>query len=314
MRILILNPNQIKKYNWGNQLFKNAFSRHHDVVYYGPGFPDYNKTITVPKLLLNLKKKKKQDFDLIITYESKWSRIFKGLGEVDDIPKAHIVSDYIKPRKGFKGFAIWPTVDKLLKEAKPDIIFARTIRDVGDLKRNLGFENVFYLPFSVEINKYKNMNLNRDIDAMATFTTRPDVYPLRRKIQTMLGGMPIKTFTKRVINSGYIKTLNRSKIFANSGGVNYVSLTMKFTEVLACGTLLITEEPNDMQVAGFKNGKHFVVFKGLNDLKKKINYYLKHEKERKRIALEGMKFVRSNHNNDIRVKQFIDKIHEKLLC
>jgi len=88
---------------------------------------------------------------------------------------------------------------------------------------------------------------------------------------------------------------------------------MKFTEVLACGTLLITVKPEDMQAAGFKNGEHFVVFKGLDDLKKKINYYLKHEKERKKIALKGMKFVHSHHNNDIRVKQFIDKIHERLL-
>jgi spore maturation protein CgeB len=129
----------------------------------------------------------------------------------------------------------------------------------------------------------------------------------------MLNGMPITTFTKRVVNNEYINTLNRSKIFANSGGVGYVGLSMKFTEVLACGTFLITEEPNDMQAAGFKNGEHFVVFKDLNDLKRKINYYLKHEKERKEIALKGMKFVNANHNNDIRVKQFIDKIHEKVL-
>ena len=306
MRILLINPNHIKRYNWGNQLFKNAFSRHHDVVYYGPGFPNYNENLTIPKLLL----KKKKEFDLIITYESKWSRIFKGMGDVD-IPKAHIVSDYIKPRKGFRGFAVWPTINKLLKEAKHDIIFTRTMRDVKDLKKNLDFKNVFFLPFSVETSLYKDMNLNRDIDVMATFTTRPDVYPLRRKIQAMLSGMPIITFTKKVANNRYINTLNKSKIFANSGGVNYVSLSMKFTEVLACGTLLITEEPEDMQAAGFKNGKHFVVFKGLVDLKKKINYYLKHEKERKKIALKGMKFVHSNHNNDIRVKQFIDKIYER---
>jgi len=312
MKILILNPNQINRYNWGHQLFKNAFARHHDVVYYGEGFPKYNENMSVPRLLSKMKKKWKKDFDLIVTYESKWMRVFKGLADVD-IPKAHIVIDYHKPRKGFKGFSTCPTVDGLLKKNKPDIIFARSIRYVEDLKRNLDFEKIFFLPFSVETDLYRNMNLNRNIDAMATFTTRPFVYPLRKKIQTMLNKMPITTFTKRVANNGYINILNRSKIFANSGEVGYVGLTMKFTEVLACGTLLITEEPNDMQAAGFKNGEHFVVFKGLDDLKRKINYYLKHEKERKKIALEGMKFVHSHHNNDIRVEQFINKVKKEIL-
>ncbi len=196
---------------------------------------------------------------------------------------------------------------------KPDIIFTRSVRDVKDLKRNLNFEKVFFLPFSVETDIYRDMNLKRNIDAMATFTNRQDVYPLRRKIQTMLNRMPITTFTKRAVNDNYINKLNHSKIFTNSGDVGYVALTMKFTEVLSCGTLLITEEPADMKAAGFKNGKHFVVFKGLDDLKKKINYYVKHEKERKEIALNGMRFVHAHHNNDIRVKQFIDKINEKVL-
>ena len=312
MRILILNPNQINRYNWGHQLFKNTFSKYHDVVYYGEGFPNYNENKTIPKVLSKMKKKGKKDFDLIITYESKWMRVFKGLEDVD-IPKAHIVVDYHKPVKDVKVFSTWTNVNGLIKKNKPDIIFARTIRDVEDLKKNLNFEKVFFLPFSVETDLYRDMNLDRNIDAMATFTTRKDIYPIREKIQLMLNKMPITTFTKRAINRQYINKLNCSKMFINSGEVGYVGLTMKFTEVLACGTFLITEEPNDMQAAGFKNGEHFVVFKGLDDLKKKINYYLKHEKERKRIALNGMKFVHSHHSNDIRVKYFIDKTCEEIL-
>ena len=147
---------------------------------------------------------------------------------------------------------------------------------------------------------------------MASFSNRKDVYPLRRTIQKMLRGMPITEYTKRVTNNKYIYKLNNSKIFVNSGSV-YKRLTMKFSEVLACGTLLITEEAEDMKDAGFKNGKHLVIFKDLNDLKIKINYYLKHEKERKAIAMRGMKFINLYHSNRVRVKQFIDKIQEEIL-
>ena len=53
MRILLLNPNQIERYNWGHQLFKNEFAKHHDVVYYGRGFAGFDPELTVPQILKN---------------------------------------------------------------------------------------------------------------------------------------------------------------------------------------------------------------------------------------------------------------------
>jgi len=311
MKILILNPNHIRRFNWGHQLFKNEFSQQHEVIYYGEGFPGYRKDLSIPKYLEKIRKKKKKDFDLIITYESKWTRVFQGLEDVD-VPKAHIVIDYVKPRSNFKGFSIWPNVDEHLKKIKPDIIFARTSRDVEDLKINLDFGKVFFLPFSVDTSKYLDKNKDRYIDVMASFSTRRDVYPLRRKIQRLVTKMPVQSFVTRVTNYKYIEKLNAAKIFINSGSV-YKRLTMKFTEILACGTFLITEEAEDMKAAGFEPGKHLVVFKNMNDLKSKINYFLKHDKDRKIIAKRGMKFVRANHSNKVRVQQFIDKVREEIL-
>jgi len=311
MKILMLNPNHIRRFNWGHQLFKNTFGQQHEVTYYGEGFPGYNKNLSIPKYLAKIKKKRKKEFDLIITYETKWVRAYKDLENID-IPKAHIVIDYVKPRPGFKGFSVWPNVNKHLKHIKPDIIFARTIRDVEDLKKNLGFEKVFFLPFSVETDIYRNMNLTRSVDTMATFSSRKDVYPLRRRIQVMLHGMPVKSFTNRAVNHAYIRKLNESKMFINSGSI-YKRLTMKFTEVLACGTFLITEEAEDMKAAGFEPGKHLVVFKNMNDLKSKINYFLKHDKDREIIAKRGMEFVHANHSNKVRVQQFIDKVKKEVL-
>lgn len=311
MRILLLNPNQIKRFNWGHQLFKNEIGRQHEVTYYGKGFPNYNPELSIPKYINKRKIKGKPDFDLIITYETKWMRPFKGIENVD-IPKAHIISDYVKPRKNFKGFSVWPTVDKHLLKLKPDIIFARTIRDVEDLKRNLNFEKVFFLPFSVDTNLYKNKNVPRNIDVMSSFTIRKDVYPLRHQIQRLLTNMPIKSSVGRVTNYRYIHTLNGSKIFVNSGSV-YQRLTMKFTEVLACGTFLLTEEAEDMKAAGFEDGSYLVVFEDLHDLRRKIKYYLKNKKLRRKIAKRGMDFVHANHSNKVRVKQMISKIEEEVL-
>ena len=308
MKILLLNPNHINRFNWGHQLFKNEIGRQHEVTYYGEGFPNFNQNLSIPKFIEKRKRKGLPKFDLIITYESKWVRNLQGIEDVN-IPKAHIVIDYVKPRSNFKGFSIWPTVNKHLLKIKPDIIFARTNRDVQDLKRNLNFENVFFLPFSVDTYKYKDAGLSRPIDVMASFTIRRSVYPLRHVIQKMITEMPINSFTNRVVRQQYINKLNKSKIFINSGSVNK-RLNMKFTEPLSCGCFLLTEEAEDMDSVGLKNGKHLVTFKNLKDLKQKINYYLKNEKKRKIISRAGMKFVRGNHSNIKRVKQMINKIKE----
>jgi len=210
MRILLLNPNQSNRFNWGHHLFKTEIGRQHEVTYYGQGYPGFSKELSIPKYIKKRKKKGKPDFDLIMTYESKWVREFQGVEDVD-IPKAHIVIDYAKPRKDFKGFSVWPNVDKHLLKIKPDIIFARTIRDVEDLKRNLNFKKVFFLPFSVDTRIYRDMHLTRNIDAMASFTIRKHIYPLRHKIQALINGMPIHSFTNRVTNQHYINKLNTIK-------------------------------------------------------------------------------------------------------
>ena len=308
MRILLLNPNHINRFNWGHQLFKNEIGRQHEVTYYGEGFSNFKQDLSIPKFIEKRKRKGFPNFDLIITYETKWIKDFKGIEDVD-IPKAHIVIDYVKPRGNFKGFSVWPTVNSNLLKIKPDIIFARTIKDVEDLKRNLNFKNVFFLPFSVDTYKYKDIGLSRNIDVMASFTINKEVYPLRHEIQRIITRMPITSCTKRIVKQQYINKLNRSKIFINSGSVKK-RLNMKFTESLSCGTFLLTEEAEDMDYIGLKNGEHLVTFKNLKDLKEKIKYYLNHEKKRKLIGRKGMKFVRANHSNIKRVKQMIDKIKE----
>ena len=57
----------------------------------------------------------------------------------------------------------------------------------------------------------------------------------------------------------------------------------------------------------FKNGEDLVWFEDEADLIKKVRYYLTHEDERKRIALNGQKKVRELHGYDVRL-DYIEKI------
>jgi len=307
MKILLLNPNYITRPNWGHQLFKNEFAKHHDVTFYGPGYPGYDSNLNVKQILKRLGKK----FDIIFTYEVKYSKCFKGLGKITDIPKVHFQIDYAINLPNYTMHANTKNIDSLLLKNKPDLIFFSSQSNVDALKASLGLEKVFILPFSVDITKYRDLKLKRNIDAMAVYSAQTDIYPNRLKVQHMIQRMNITSFTKRVLHNNYIRYLNQSKIFVMSGGLNK-RLAMKYTEAMACGAMVLSDEPEDLNIQGFVPGKHLILYNDLNDMKKKLLYYLKRDKERNIIARDGMEFVRNNHSCARRVKQFTKIVKREL--
>lgn len=307
MNILFLNPNQIGKRNWGHQLFKNEFAKHHNVVYYGKGFPNFNSKLTVPQII----KRAEVPFDMILTYQIKYCVDFLGLGEIKNIPKVHIQVDF-KGRKRRKMRL------RLFRRNKYDVIFVVTTAHLEALQAALKMDKMYLLPFSVDINKYKDLGLKRDVDVMAMFTAGKAIYPTRLKIQQLVKKLGAKSFVARqrkgkyeFVHDEYIKLINRAKIFVH-GNNSYGDLNMKYSEVLACNTLFLTDRPVDFERVGFVDGEHLVLYKNLEDLRGKITYYLAHEAERVRIAKQGMEFVRKYHSCGARVKQFTKIIQEVL--
>lgn len=303
MKILLLNPNQISRYNWGHQLFRNEIGRQHDVVYYGPGFPKFNKNFSVKEIIKN--KYKKSSPDLIMTYGWRYSKDFQGMSEVD-IPKAHIIVDYARPH----GI---PKQDAFHRKNGYDLLFAVTQRAHNLLVNNTPEIPVRIIPFSVDINIYKKSNVPKQDIVLASFNSRKDVYPKRIQIRKALHEMNIRVAQKKVIHQGYINLINKCKISVTANNI-FGSLSMKYTEVLACGGFLLADKPEDFEFAGFENNKHMVLYTTIKDFKKKVKYYMdpKHDTERQQIETAGMKFVRKNHSCAVRVKQMTNYIHEVL--
>jgi spore maturation protein CgeB len=103
----------------------------------------------------------------------------------------------------------------------------------------------------------------------------------------------------------YYKVLNNAKIalcFLNvEVGDTY---TTRSLEIPASGTLLLAEETKDHKNL-FKENKEAVFFKNQNDLVKKIKYYLRNDKERKKIAQSGRDKIRQH---DLTWKSNLKKI------
>lgn len=124
----------------------------------------------------------------------------------------------------------------------------------------------------------------------------------------------------KVIGKGFsvpsvcIETNEIANIYRNSKiALNFVTeinscdlqMSDRVYKILGCGCFCLTQPiPNLEQL--FQNGKHLVVFDGYKDLLEKIDYYLEHEEEREKIALEGQKEVLKNHTINIRVNQYLE--------
>ena len=299
MKILLLSPNQIKRYNWGHQLFRNALSKQHNVIYYGEGYKGYNSKITVPDL------EKMYQPDIILTYGFKYTRPFKGLGKIRNTPKVHIAVDYFPNKGRFKATLL--EQNKFFARNKPDLVFGVVGQVVRNLRKYKICNKIFLLPFSVNTDIYKRKNLPKTVDVLASFTTRETVYPNRKKVQRLVRSMGLNVFTDRITQKKLVNKINCSKIIITSNNI-YSSLSMRYTEVLACGGFLLADKPEDFDDLGYINNRHLVLYKDFKDLKKKILYYLPKKKLRQQIAKQGMEFVRKNHSNKIRVKKFTEII------
>ncbi len=78
----------------------------------------------------------------------------------------------------------------------------------------------------------------------------------------------------------------------------------KVYETLACRAFLLVDAQKDVQTL-FEDGKHLVIFKNLEDLREKIDYYLHHKEERERIASLGYEEVIQKHTYIHRVRQIL---------
>ena len=107
---------------------------------------------------------------------------------------------------------------------------------------------------------------------------------------------PLKKFCKGVVfDKDMIKVIKSSKITLNihrdfeiSGG-NY-----RLFEIPACRVLQVVDDKKDIGKY-FTTGKEIITFKSSDDLRAKVDYYLRHHNEREHIASQGYERVKRDH-------------------
>ena len=82
-------------------------------------------------------------------------------------------------------------------------------------------------------------------------------------------------------------------------------IPLRALDIMGCGGFLITNYQEEMGWY-FKEGEDYVCYTDYEELMEKIDYYLKHDNERKRIAENGCQKVRENHTLRKRIEEMIE--------
>ena len=266
------------------ELFREEVARQHDVLNWGWGYR-YN-------WIQHRQLSEPIDFfgtpDIVLTDDFGY---YVSLGILDiDAVKAHIVGDFY-----------YGMDDKFLRKylvifEQYDILFAVCDSAVRLVKEHLPEKKCVFWPYSVDVNFFRNYDRDRPIDVFFGASTSGALYGWdRRNIYEMLKELYVEglnTYPKKIYFYGYVDTLNKSKI-AISNNSMYGFMPKKVLEIMACGSLLLTDKCEEFDLLGIEDGKHVVVYNDLDDLRDKIYYYLENDSEREKIALNGNKLVNS---------------------
>ena len=212
-----------------------------------------------------------------------------------------------------------------------DYVFFKEPYYVKLLQQEYNLKNIFYLPecFNPLVHKIPE-NKPNDLDKLVSdITTAGNLHPYRVKFFEGLQGYNIKIWgnpapewldTKLinkyfqnhyVTNEEKAIVFHYSKIVINNLHPGEIwGINVRAFEIAGCGGFqLISWRPGLNQL--FKEGEEIISFKSFNEMKEKIDYYLKNENERIRITENAFKRATLDHTYKKRLNLLLDTIDRK---
>ncbi len=194
-------------------------------------------------------------------------------------------------------------IDRRIEVAKNfDYVFIAQRQYIDDFKR-AGIERVFWLPLGCdpEIHGKRDVSKVYDVGFVGSLNDHKRIKMLE-KISEKFNLHYERCFLEKMA-----EVYSKSKIVFNISVKN--DLNMRVFEALCSGSMLITDEAKGSGLTElFKDREHLVVFKNEEELIQLIDYYLKNDEERERIAEAGRREVLKRHTYSHRADEIIRQI------
>ena len=194
--------------------------------------------------------------------------------------------------------------------------------------KEVGYPNSYYLPFSADIGPeavWSDFSQRKyAISFVGSFM--PIRYAQRETILSQVKDLDLNIWGNRAwlgtslkdYYRGYPDTEEMSKIYRQSKivinvdlmiGVGGTGVNLRPFEVTACGAMLLNHDDRKDIFNLFKEGKEFVSFKGPEDIRQKVEYFLHHQNELEAIAQAGFERTKSDHTYLKRIGDIMNIIY-----
>ena len=220
--------------------------------------------------------------------------------------------DYPEVGSDFYRFNLSPSYDDILKTRPFDMIFKREF--IPALHE--GDKKVFPFPFSFPYNLYIPTCPEKDKKYDVSFWAQqiPEIRAnalrlLDGKYDCNQNGTTLNQSFKTYKRSGkfYLEEIARCKIVLNFRGGGWD--TLRYWEVPAVGSFMISQKPQIAIPNNFEEGKHVSwCSDSLDDLIEKIDYYLNHTAERETMALQSREHLMKYHLNTSRASYLLEEV------
>lgn len=284
---------------WLNDL-RHGIAKYCDVVSYGLG-PEFIPNYDVPEIV------EKESPDVIMLGNNQYA--FKGL-------------NMVKTPKALKCTDPWANINRhveFVRKYNVNLILMNYNCATPEYKKHLPNTPIKPLPHTVNPEIFHPLETERDLDVSCVGEGCPDTYPLRNIIYNNITKMGIKAFVTgahTLTFADYVKTIQRSKIFA-FGNVNrrvgeserLIFPMAKIYEIMGCGTLCVMDCPTEWEELYLNPAWNFVSVVNIN-FKDEIMYYLKHNRERNKVARAGYRMVMKYHTVEVRSRQLYEMLQE----
>jgi len=245
------------------------------------------------------------DPDVVMFYcdRSKWRNVDKV-----DIPKAYRCSDpWNYPAEKIE----WVNKNNI------DLVFHLLGAAVPEYQKRVKARCVEMFE-SVSSELFTNRGLDRVYDVFLTGAIDVPAYPLRNAIYQTYSRKPncwVRAGSKSLPTvEDYVVKLNQSKVFPTGccwhpmlGRTDLRFFLNKSLEAMGTETLLLMDVPTCAESLHLVPDHNFVAIT-MRDFRKKIQYYLKNEEERKQIAQRGRETFLKYHTSVQRAKEVLEHL------
>jgi len=177
-----------------------------------------------------------------------------------------------------------------------------------------------WFPHCVDTDMFRDHG-TKSLGALMVGVTAPQYYPTRSKAVSLLKDKPYFKHVERPaetphlekkypVGKDYAALLSSAKLSITGGSIYHYPV-MKYFEIPASNTLLVSDWFPELGLLGFEPEKNMVVA-DLDNLSQQVEWWLSHDEERERVSQNGYEFIRKYHRVDIRAKQLVNHFCEIL--